>query len=238
MRTDVAVTAGVLIAIVLLCSTYCFRKANPFEKEKGDSIFEMTTDAVFIALLLLMSFVPNLGYISVPPVTFTLMHLPVLFAAAIGGPKKGALVGLMFGISSYLKALTVPSGFDVLFAYPWVAIPPRFLLGLIAGFVFAALEKLSKGKGKSLYLAIASALLTVMHTVLVFADLYCFYPDTIGGLLSSTDPIAEATTLTFLLVILLGMAGEAAIAAILNPLLYNAVVKAVPRLRRKKGKKA
>lgn len=48
----------------------------------------------------------------------------------------------------------------------------------------------------------------MLHTGLVFLDLYVFYPDTITGLFSSTSPVAVGTVLTFTFVILLGMAGK------------------------------
>ena len=238
MSTAKAVAVAILAGLYLILLAFVLHSLPHAKKEKKNMVFEMTSDAVFIALIIIMTFVPNLGYIAISPfISFTLLHLPVLLAAALGGPKKGALVGLFFGLSSYLQALLGTSGLNALFAYPWVAIPPRVIFGFVAGIVFSSLEKISKGGKRSLYLAIASFALTVLHTVLVFLDLFIFFPDTVGGLLSSTEPVAEATKLTFLAIIGLGMSGEAVIALIITPALTLAVEKAVPALSRGRGKR-
>lgn len=229
--TDWVSILGVILFAVLLLATFLLLR--PYEKEEKsthDLVASMTLDAVFIAIILLMTFVPSLGYIPVTPfVSLTLLHLPVLLGAAIGGWKKGLMLGLIFGISSYMQALN-SAGFNALFAYPWVAIPPRVIFGLVAGIVFSFLGKTSKKKATGLYLALACALLTMLHTGLVFLDLYVFYPDTITGLFSSTSPVAVGTVLTFTFVILLGMAGEMTVAAIIVPPLYMVAHKALPRL--------
>ena len=200
------------------------------EKDPRKTIRSITSDAMIMAVILLMTFVPSIGYIQVSPfISFTLLHLPVLLGAAIGGWKKGLLFGFVFGISSYVNAFGA-TGLNALFAMPWVAIPPRMLFGFLAGLVFSLLGKLSQKKGKALYLGLAAALLTAVHTVLVFTDLYLFHPETIGGLFTSTSPVGVGTTLTFSLLILIGMAGEMALAGIIIPPLVYALRKAVPSL--------
>ena len=229
----IPIVGMIFLAVLLLLTALLGHAYNAKEKDVHEIVATMTLDAVFIAIILIMTFVPYLGYIAVTPVlSFTLLHLPVLLGAALGGWKKGALLGLVFGLSSYMQALNGAAGFNALFAYPWVAVPPRFLFGLIAGIVFSFIGKVSNKRAIGLYLALACAGLTALHTALVFFDLYIFYPDTIAGLFSSTSPIATGTTLTFLLVILIGMAGEMGIAAVIIPSLYLAVTKASPRLRR------
>lgn len=232
----VSIVSVVIFALLLLAT---FLLANPLEKKEKTTheiVSGMTLDAVFIAIILLMTFVPSLGYIPVTPfVSLTLLHVPVLLGAALGGWKKGLMLGLIFGISSYMQALS-SAGFNALFAYPWVAIPPRVLFGLCAGIVFSLLGKASKKKAFGLYLALACALLTMLHTGLVFLDLYVFYPDTITGLFSSSNPVAVGTTLTFTLVILLGMLGEMAVAAIIVPPLRMVAYKVLPRFSKKNRK--
>ena len=204
----------------------CFAK----EKDVRQTIRSITADAMIMAIILLMTFVPNIGYIQVSPfISFTLLHLPVLLGAAIGGWKKGLLFGFVFGISSYINAFG-STGLNLLFAVPWVAIPPRMAFGLIAGIAFSCMRKFSQKKTKALYLGLAAALLIALHTGLVFGDLYLCYPETVGGLFTSTSPVGVGTTLTFTLLILIGMAGEMLLAgAIIAPLVI-ALQKAVPSL--------
>lgn len=222
---------GMALVLILFSSflkTTGEQKYNPHER-----ILSMTFDAFFIAVLLLMTFVPNLGFIAVTPfISFTLMHLPVLLGAALGGPKKGILYGFVFGVASYIQALS-SAGFNALFAFPWVAIPPRLLFGLAAGLVFGFVGKVSQTKTRGLYLTLGSALLTFLHTGLVFLDLYIFYPAEITGLFSSTSPVAAGTGLTFLLIIVIGMLGEMAIAALVIPPLYLATSKVRQRFKQR-----
>ena len=224
---------AVIVFAILMVGAFALFGAN-FGKSKDPhaTIRSMTFDAMFIAILLLMVFVPNLGYIAITPfISFTLLHLPVLLGAALGGPKKGVLYGLVFGISSYMQALS-SAGFNALFAFPWVAIPPRVIFGLAAGFLFSFIGKVSNRGKKSLYLSLGSAGLTMFHTVLVFVDLYIFFPNEVGGLLTSSNPVAETTSLTFLALIGIGMLGEMAIAAFIIPPLYLATYRLAPNKRK------
>ncbi len=233
MNKPLTIVGLVLMAIVLILALALLSKTDEKNNGPHERIMSMTFDAFFIAILLLMTFVPNLGYIAVTPfISFTLMHLPVLLGAALGGTKKGILYGFVFGVSSYIQALG-SAGFNALFAFPWVAIPPRLLFGLAAGLVFGFVSKVSQKKSMGLYLALGSALLTFLHTGLVFLDLYMFFPSEIGGLFSSTAPIATGTGLTFLLVIVIGMLGEMAIAAFIIPPLYLATSKVTLRFKQR-----
>ena len=228
----VAIFAALIILTFMVHDTFFGKEKDPHETIRG-----ITLDAVFIAIIMIMTFVPSMGYIPVTPfVSLTLLHIPVLFGAALGGWKKGLLYGFVFGLSSYMQALS-SAGFNALFAFPWVAIPPRAIFGLAAGIAFSLIGKVAQKKRVALYLAVACAVLTAMHTVLVFLDLYVFFPDTIAGLFTSGDPIATGTALTFTLVILFGMLGEMALATLVVPPLYFAVGKVRPRLIRKSKKR-
>ncbi len=221
------------LAVTLLATLFVYGSDHVKEKDRTSVIKNMTADALFLAIILLMTFVPNLGYIAVTPfISFTLVHIPVLLGAALGGWKKGLLYGFFFGVSSYLAALGQPAGFNAFFAVPWVAIPPRMAFGFLAGLLFSLLKKLNKGLPKSLYLSLVAAAMTAVHTVLVFATLLIFYRGDIWGLLASGDPVAVGTMLTFSGIIAIGMAGEMALAAVIVPPLAIAVSKAVPMLYR------
>ena len=116
-------------------------------------------------------------------------------------------------------------GFNALFAMPWVSIPPRLLFGFFAGLVFDLLRKNSKLYMNLFAVGGFSFVFTIMHTVLVFADLFIFYPDTMKGLFLSSSPVAEGVTYTFTMVIAFGMLGEAILASILTPLVSKALSK-------------
>ncbi len=234
MSDYVSILAVALFAIALLGTLFLSHSFQREERSAHDDIADLTLNAVFIAIIMIMTFVPNMGFLAITPfVSLTLLHLPVLLGAMLGGWKKGAILGFVFGLASYMQALS-SSGFNALFAYPWVAIPPRLLFGLFSGIVFSLIGKFAKSKRKGIYLAVACAVLTAVHTGLVFLDLYVCYPDTIVGLFSSSSPAAAGTALTFTLIIVFGMLGEMALAAFVVPPLYFAVTKVMPRLGKKK----
>lgn len=61
--------------------------------------------AILIALEAVLTFTP-LGFIMVPPISITLMHIPVIVGAVLMGPVDGGILGLSFGVFSMIKAST------------------------------------------------------------------------------------------------------------------------------------
>lgn len=234
-----SITFLVGLCLLIVFTFYMYKKDQNVNREKKDIILDMSVDAMFIALILIMNFVPNLGFISVGTfISFTLMHLPVLLGAVSGGVRRGVILGFAFGIASWIQAMQGVTGLNVYFIYPWISVLPRVLFGFLAGLTFSFIGKVGKGKTKGLYLLLASAGLTIIHTLLVFACLLIFFNAEVGALLASTNPVASTTKLTFLALILIGAGGEAGIAAILIPTLSTVLAKAVPNVFGTKVKKA
>lgn len=133
---------------------------------------ELTLIGVLSAIILVMGFVPAVGYIPINPlVGFTIIHIPVLVGAYFGSRKVGGFLGLVFGLTSFIVALTRPSGaLDPVFTNPLVSILPRFLFG------FLAYDVLHFFKGKFSKSFIADALffttMTLIHSILVITLLY------------------------------------------------------------------
>ena len=63
----------------------------------------MVVMAVFIAVMMVMTVVPVLGYIPLGFMNATIIHIPVLVGAILLGPKKGAALGFFFGLTSMWK---------------------------------------------------------------------------------------------------------------------------------------
>lgn len=220
----------ILLSLLIVLTLFIYPSFHKKEVDNSTRIKMMVLDAFFLAIIVIFTFVPNIGFIAVTPViSFTLLHIPVLVGAYLFGPKRGMLYGFMFGVCSYIQALTTGSGFNLLFAYPWTAIPPRLLFGLISGLAFSLLHKLHKLSLKGIYLSALAMVLTLIHTVLVFLDLYIFFPDTVGGLLTSSSPVAAGTAFTFFAVIGLGALGEMALAGVLVPSLGLVLEKVMPK---------
>lgn len=211
--------------IILLLFTAGVHKRF-FEGEEGDAVVKsMAFDATFISIILIMGFVPQLGYITiVPGISLTLMHIPVLIGAYVGGWKKGLLYGTAFGITSWIMALMNGSGLNAFFIYPWVSVLPRMAFGLLAGLVFLLVSKQPKLYRSAPFIGLLAFLLTVAHTCLVFGDLFAFYPSDMSSFFGGSGVI-QGVSMTVLAIIAIGAAGEAALGAILTPAVGKALLK-------------
>lgn len=228
MNTDVIVFWVFFAALFLAYFAY-LRFITPKEEE-SDSISRMTEDSVIIAIIVIMGFVPQFGYISVVPgISLTLMHLPVLIGAYRGGWKRGLFYGIAFGVTSWLQALENGAGLNAFFIYPWVSVLPRLLFGFCAGLSFSFLKKGNKLYQNGLFIAAISFLLTLLHTGLVFGDLFLFYPNEMVSFFSSSSTVGEGVTIGVTLVLLLGCLGEATLAALLTPIVGRTLAKITRR---------
>lgn len=132
-------------------------------------IIQMSIHALFVGLMTLMTFVPQIGFISLSPfVSFTLLHIPVLFGALLFGWKAGLIYGFVFGGLSFLRAVVAPVSFlDVYFVNPLISVLPRMAFGLAAGLMFDLTRKITKNITNKLVIAGSSVVLTLLHSVLV-----------------------------------------------------------------------
>lgn len=82
----------------------------------------------------------GLGLIPVPTAAghVTIMHVPAILGAVLEGPVVGLLIGLIFGIFSFIRAT------NPIFADPIVAILPRLLIGVLAYFTYLASKRLNE----------------------------------------------------------------------------------------------
>ena len=113
----------------------------------------LTQLALLAALLLVMNFTP-LGYLQVGPLSMSLMSIPVAIGAMMMGPVDGAILGGVFGATSFLQAVQGTSAMGAaLFAYSpvgsfVVCFVARVLVGLCCGLVYQGMRKILPGKEK------------------------------------------------------------------------------------------
>ena len=113
----------------------------------------LTQLALLAALLLVMNFTP-LGYLQVGPLSMSLMSIPVAIGAMLMGPVDGAILGGVFGATSFLQAVQGTSTMGAaLFAYSpvgsfVVCFVARVLVGLCCGLVYQGMRKILPGKEK------------------------------------------------------------------------------------------
>lgn len=117
--------------------------------------------ALLVAIIILMAFTP-IGYIRMPGVEITLIVVPVAVGAVLMGPAGGAILGGVFGITSFIQCFGMSAfGAQLLAINPiltfLVCVPTRILAGWIGGLLFAGLKKkrlthqVEDGEGKVVY---------------------------------------------------------------------------------------
>lgn len=135
--------------------------------------------SLFIAIEILMVMVPFLGFIPIGPLRATTLHIPVIIAGIVLGKDKGAMIGLVFGLSSLVMNTVQPTATSFVFS-PFisgsimsavVAIVPRVLIGYVAGIVYQVL----KDKHENLAMICGSFLGAVTNTVLVLGGIYFIF---------------------------------------------------------------
>ena len=166
---------------------------------KREQTRQMTILAMFIAIVAVLGLVPNglggtLGFIKIAPtIEATIIHIPVLIGAALLGRKFGIYLGLAFGVISNIAAFIYTSP---LFIYPWVAILPRILFGLIIYDVTQFFIRVTKNR--LIGTGISFFLLTLIHSLMVLTMLFTSYSMVLGTGVWADDFIPYLTLLVFL----------------------------------------
>ena len=194
-------------------------------------IRDIVFDAMFLAIILIMTFIPYVGFIQIGVISFTLLHIPVLIGAALFGWKRGLMYGFFFGIASLIKATTYPGTIDFLFVNPLISVLPRAIFGLVAGLLFSLLQKMPLFYQKGIFIALSSFILTLFHTFLVLSTLWLIYRPEVENFLNQ-----EVSWAGLVLTTLIGTGAliEAGIAAIITPTVSLLVFNKYPNLALRK----
>lgn len=152
---------------------------------KRNEIRDLVMISMLIAIIIVMTVVPGLGYIPInPTLNLTIIHIPVIIGAALFGKKHGMILGLAFGLSSIAIAYLRPaSPFDLLFQNPLISVLPRFIFGLSIYYVFELSKKFIKSDDLSV--GVAAFVSSMIHAGLVLGLLGVIYGAKITELLGS-----------------------------------------------------
>lgn len=203
---------------------------------RNTKTLNLTLIAVFFALILMQSYIPNLGYIRILPMlpSISTLVLTVSIAGALLGPKSGAVVGLLWGIVSWFMAFTQPGDplSLLLFQNFVIAVVPRVLVGLFSGLI----ANLFANKGQSLKIfgfGLSGFIGAMTNTILVIVFTSIFFlgnPETITSHLGAID---KNSPLIFILLSVLGFNGivEAIVTSIFTPIVVVPLRKVMKRLK-------
>lgn len=126
--------------------------------------------AMVMAIIILMAVVPFLGFIQIPPIAITLVHIPVIIGTILFGWKAGLLFGLTFGVSSMLVAITRGAATDVLFINPVVSVVPRVMFGAFIHPLYTFFSKVIRKE--SAIVGVTAFVSSFVHSVLVIAAIF------------------------------------------------------------------
>ena len=121
---------------------------------KQTKTLELAQTALLSALIVLLAFVPYIGYIKLPilAIQATTIHIPVIIGSVVLGPKKGAFLGGLFGLTSLINNTTQP-GITAFCFSPFIEIGdgmggsplaliicfvPRILCGILPYYVYSS----------------------------------------------------------------------------------------------------
>ena len=148
--------------------------------------------ALFTAIIFVLAMVPGLGYIPLGVIRATTIHIPVIVGSLVLGPKKGALLGGMFGLTSLINNTITPTVTSFVFS-PILAIEmsgikgavmslvicfvPRILIGIVPYYVYAGIRKIMKKgkKSQTVALGVAGVAGSLTNTLLVMNLIYAFF---------------------------------------------------------------
>lgn len=200
----------------------------------------MATLAMFCGILLVMG-ATGIGFIPLPVIKATTMHIPVILGAILLGPAAGAVLGGVFGLCSIWANTTSPGllsfafspfmtteGLPGVLKSLWIALGCRILLGVIAGWLWRGMKKLLKQD--YLALPVTAVVSTLCHTILVMGSIYI--------LLAQQYAQAKNVAITAVFGMVMGTVTasgipEAIIAAVLVTVIGKALLHLMARVKKR-----
>ncbi|MDO4604888.1 MAG: ECF transporter S component [Helcococcus sp.] len=134
---------------------------------------DITLLGLMSAIIIVMLAIPGLGYIPLPFMNATLVHIPVIILAIVKGPKLGAVIGGVFGVSSLLNSLIRPNITSFIFINPLISVLPRILIGLFSGLMADGLR--NKNWKYNLQNLIPAGIGSIVNTIGVLGMIYILY---------------------------------------------------------------
>lgn len=211
-----------------------------------NKILSMVMTGLFVAIISIMTLVPNLGYIDLVVIKATLIHVPVIIGSIVLGPKKGAILGTVFGITSIIKNTIQPSLLSFAFSpfysvggiggNGWslvIALVPRILVGVVPYFVYQGLSRVIKlnktrkriSAARISAVSIACAAGSLTNTLLVMNLIYiCFREEYAAAKSLALDAVYNA----ILGIIAVNGIPEAIVAVVLGGAVSMALFRVMP----------
>ena len=125
---------------------------------------KITISAILAALTLILGLTP-IGYIPIPPVTMTLMCIPVIVGTILEGFTVGLILGFVFGLTSLFQAIgftLVPNAFGMWLInnFPLKAVLtifiPRLLIPAVVCLIYKAFSSAQNGAARKIGIGVSA----------------------------------------------------------------------------------
>ena len=189
---------------------------------------------LFAAITFILAFNP-IGFIQLGVIKATIIHIPVIVGSVLLGPKKGAVLGCLFGLASLISNTLTPALLSFAFS-PFIPVfgtdkgsimalficfLPRIMVGIVPYYVYRLLDQLFHNKWRLLTFTVAGILGSFTNTLLVMNGIYFVFKDSYAAARSIS---LEAVYSAVLAIIFGNGIPEAIVAGIVTSALCKALM--------------
>ena len=197
----------------------------------------MASLAMLCGILLVMG-MTGIGFIPLPLIKATTMHIPVILGAILLGPKAGGILGAIFGLCSIWANTTAPGIMALPFMSNdgligavksiWIALGCRILLGVVAGWLWIFMKKIKVPEFAAL--PVTAVLSTMFHTVAVMGSIYVLLAEQYAA--AKNVALSAVFGLVITTITASGIP-EAIVAAVLVTLIGRSLLKLAARMKKR-----
>ncbi len=153
---------------------------------------ELVLTALFAAIIIIMAFTP-LGYIPLVVINATIIHIPVILGSLFCGPKKGGILGFIFGLTSFInntfRSTSLSAfvfspvlassviGTEGIFKSLFICFVPRILVGVLPYFIYLLVKKTLFSEKKN----VSATILNLFIGAFLFVGLRAFLHKVMEG---------------------------------------------------------
>lgn len=190
---------------------------------------ELAFIGIFAALVIVLQAIAEISRLLGLPMSLALGLIPVLVAAQLKGPKVGAAVGLVFGLTSMTLALIAAASMPIarVTVNPLVSVVPRILVGVVCGGVYKLSARNAVSKPRRIFNSVAATLSGIITNTALYLGMFLAF---------AYGRTFEETTIDFKWVLASVVALNTVVEVVAFTLIVPAVVISVENWRKGNGK--
>lgn len=184
----------------------------------------LSITAIFTAILIIQTLVPNIGYVRILPTlpAVTTIPLTISIYGILMGARAGFIFGLFWGITRLVVAFTQPGDMVslMLFQNPVISIVPSVLAGWVPALISNGFKNKNTNWQRVGYI-LSGAATSLTNTIMVILLTSLFFMNNSATLMKYLGNTSGSGILFNVLVAALGMNGlvEAIFTGILTPII-------------------